>query len=148
MQDEPANMGAWPHMRAEPRRRVLDVPLEPVSRPESSSPSVGQHSRHLEELRRTSSGVSSVPSAVDAAVESTGQGAAMYFTDRGHRGARGPARRRGGHPGLARRRGCRSSSTSNPEFEVPVERLATWLARLDDPDDPDDADDPDDRDDD
>ncbi len=24
-----------------------------------------------------------------------------------------------------------------PEFEVPVERLATWLARLDDPDDPD-----------
>jgi hypothetical protein len=23
----------------------------------------------------------------------------------------------------------------NPEFEVPVERLATWLARLDDPDD-------------
>jgi hypothetical protein len=24
---------------------------------------------------------------------------------------------------------------SYPEFEVPVERLATWLARLDDPDD-------------
>ena len=23
----------------------------------------------------------------------------------------------------------------NPEFETPVERLATWLARLDDPDD-------------
>jgi hypothetical protein len=23
----------------------------------------------------------------------------------------------------------------NPEFEVPVERLATWLARLDDPED-------------
>jgi hypothetical protein len=23
----------------------------------------------------------------------------------------------------------------NPEFEVPIERLATWLARLDDPDD-------------
>jgi len=22
----------------------------------------------------------------------------------------------------------------NPDFEVPVERLATWLARLDDPD--------------
>jgi hypothetical protein len=22
----------------------------------------------------------------------------------------------------------------NPEFEVPVERLATWLARVDDPD--------------
>ncbi|TDU04251.1 hypothetical protein EDD99_2707 [Streptomyces sp. 846.5] len=26
----------------------------------------------------------------------------------------------------------------NPEFEVPVERLATWLARLDDEDDEDD----------
>jgi hypothetical protein len=23
----------------------------------------------------------------------------------------------------------------NPDFEVPVERLATWLARLDDPED-------------
>jgi Family of unknown function (DUF6104) len=23
----------------------------------------------------------------------------------------------------------------NPEFETPIERLATWLARLDDPDD-------------
>jgi hypothetical protein len=36
----------------------------------------------------------------------------------------------------------------NPEFEVPVDRLATWLARLDDdPDDPNDPDDPDDPDD-
>ncbi len=26
----------------------------------------------------------------------------------------------------------------HPEFEVPVERLATWLARLDDDEDPDD----------
>ena len=24
---------------------------------------------------------------------------------------------------------------AHPDFEVPVERLATWLARLDDPDD-------------
>ena len=23
----------------------------------------------------------------------------------------------------------------NPDFEIPVERLATWLARLDDPED-------------
>ncbi|MET8249549.1 DUF6104 family protein [Streptomyces sp. NPDC005202] len=23
----------------------------------------------------------------------------------------------------------------NPEFEIPIDRLATWLARLDDPDD-------------
>jgi hypothetical protein len=25
----------------------------------------------------------------------------------------------------------------NPEFETPIERLATWLARLDDDEDPD-----------
>jgi hypothetical protein len=55
----------------------------------------------------------------------------MYFTDRGLEE-------------LAERRGDESVSLSwlaerlrefvdlNPEFEVPVERLATWLARLDD----------------
>ena len=58
----------------------------------------------------------------------------MYFTDRGIEE-------------LAQRRGDDEVSLSwlaeqlrtfvdlNPEFEVPVERLATWLARLDDPDD-------------
>jgi hypothetical protein len=56
----------------------------------------------------------------------------MYFTDRGIEE-------------LASRRGDEDVSLSwladrlsefvdlNPEFEVPVERLATWLARLDDP---------------
>ena len=29
----------------------LDVPLKPVSRPESTSPAVGQHSRHVEEQK-------------------------------------------------------------------------------------------------
>jgi hypothetical protein len=55
----------------------------------------------------------------------------MYFTDRGIEE-------------LAQRRGDDEVSLSwlaeqlrtfvdlNPEFEVPVERLATWLARLDD----------------
>jgi hypothetical protein len=58
----------------------------------------------------------------------------MYFTDRGLEE-------------LAERRGDETVSLSwlaermrefvdlNPEFEIPVERLATWLARLDDEDD-------------
>ncbi|MFD1860473.1 DUF6104 family protein [Aeromicrobium camelliae] len=57
----------------------------------------------------------------------------MYFTDRGIEE-------------LAARRGDENVSLAwlaeqfstfvdlNPEFEVPVERLATWLARLDDED--------------
>lgn len=60
----------------------------------------------------------------------------MYFTDRGIEE-------------LAARRGEEEVSLSwvaerlrefvdlNPEFEIPVERLATWLARLDDEDDAD-----------
>ena len=58
----------------------------------------------------------------------------MYFTDRGLEE-------------LERRRGDEEVTLAwlaeqlqafvdlNPEFEVPVERLATWLARLDDEDD-------------
>lgn len=58
----------------------------------------------------------------------------MYFTDRGIEE-------------LETRRGDETVTLSwvseqlrtfvdlNPEFEVPVERLATWLARLDDDDD-------------
>ena len=57
----------------------------------------------------------------------------MYFTDRGIEE-------------LERRRGDEAVTLAwlaeqfktfvdlNPEFEVPVERLATWLARLDDED--------------
>ncbi|HEX2357807.1 MAG TPA: DUF6104 family protein [Micromonosporaceae bacterium] len=58
----------------------------------------------------------------------------MYFTDRGIEE-------------LAERRGDESVTLEwvagrlrdfldlNPEFETPIERLATWLARLDDDDD-------------
>jgi Family of unknown function (DUF6104) len=58
----------------------------------------------------------------------------MYFTDRGIEE-------------LEKRRGDEEVTLAwvadrlqefvdlNPEFEVPVERLATWLARHDDPDD-------------
>ena len=56
----------------------------------------------------------------------------MYFTDRGIEELQ---RRRGEEDvsldWLAER--LREFVDLNPEFETPVERLATWLARLDDP---------------
>jgi multifunctional 2-oxoglutarate metabolism enzyme len=51
VQDEPANMGAWPHMALHLTPELEGLPFYRVSRPESSSPSVGQHSRHLEEQK-------------------------------------------------------------------------------------------------
>jgi hypothetical protein len=57
----------------------------------------------------------------------------MYFTDRGIEEL---AERRGeesvSFAWLAER--LREFVDLNPDFEVPVERLATWLARLDDED--------------
>ena len=57
----------------------------------------------------------------------------MYFTDRGIEELQ---RRRGEEEvsldWLAER--LREFVDLNPEFETPIERLATWLARLDDPD--------------
>ncbi len=64
----------------------------------------------------------------------------MYFTDRGIEEL---AERRGEEQvalsWLAER--LRQFVDLNPEFEVPVERLATWLARLDDDTEDDLADD-------
>ena len=58
----------------------------------------------------------------------------MYFTDRGIEELE---TRRGDNEvslaWLADR--LRTFVDLNPEFETPIERLATWLARLDDPDD-------------
>jgi hypothetical protein len=58
----------------------------------------------------------------------------LYFTDRGIEELES---RRGeeetSFAWLAER--LREFVDLNPEFEVPVERLATWLARLDDEDD-------------
>ncbi len=58
----------------------------------------------------------------------------MYFTDRGIEELQG---RRGDEEvsiaWLADR--LQEFVDLHPDFEVPVERLATWLARLDDPDD-------------
>jgi hypothetical protein len=58
----------------------------------------------------------------------------MYFTDRGIEELE---RRRGEEElsiaWLAER--LREFVDRNPDFETPIERLATWLARLDDEDD-------------
>ena len=54
----------------------------------------------------------------------------MYFTDRGIEELQ--ARRGDEEVSLAER--LSEFVDLNPEFEIPVERLATWLARLDDED--------------
>ncbi len=58
----------------------------------------------------------------------------MYFTDRGIEELES---RRGAEPvSLAWLAGrLQEFVDANPDFEVPVERLATWLARLDDDED-------------
>jgi 2-oxoglutarate dehydrogenase E1 component len=50
VQDEPTNMGPAPHFRLN-LFPELDHEVQVISRPESSSPSVGQHSRHVEEQK-------------------------------------------------------------------------------------------------
>ena len=58
----------------------------------------------------------------------------MYFTDRGIEELE--SRRGADEVTLAwLAEQLRTFVDLNPEFEVPVERLATWLARLDDEDD-------------
>ena len=58
----------------------------------------------------------------------------MYFTDRGIEEL--DARRGGETVTLSWvSEQLRTFVDLNPEFEIPVERLATWLARLDDEDD-------------
>ena len=48
---EPANMGPWPHMALHITPQLDGLPFYRVSRPESTSPAVGQHSRHIEEQK-------------------------------------------------------------------------------------------------
>ncbi len=50
VQDEPANMGPWTHFALN-LFPELDIDYVRVSRPESASPAVGQHSRHVEEQK-------------------------------------------------------------------------------------------------
>jgi 2-oxoglutarate decarboxylase len=51
VQDEPANMGAWPHMALNLAPELGGIPFECVSRTESAAPSVGQVKVHQAELR-------------------------------------------------------------------------------------------------
>jgi 2-oxoglutarate dehydrogenase E1 component len=49
VQDEPANMGAWPHMKLHLEHELGGIPLLGVSRPESAAPSVGQLKVHQDQ---------------------------------------------------------------------------------------------------
>ncbi|MGH3507707.1 MAG: hypothetical protein ACRDO2_10935, partial [Nocardioidaceae bacterium] len=51
VQDEPANMGPWPHMKLNLAPELGDIPFSRISRHESSAPSVGQASVHQSELK-------------------------------------------------------------------------------------------------
>jgi 2-oxoglutarate dehydrogenase E1 component len=49
VQDEPANMGAWPHMKLHLGPELGDIPFDGVTRPESAAPSVGQLKVHQDQ---------------------------------------------------------------------------------------------------
>jgi 2-oxoglutarate decarboxylase len=49
VQDEPANMGGWPHMKLYLGPEFGDIPFVLVSRPESAAPSVGQLKVHQDQ---------------------------------------------------------------------------------------------------
>ncbi|MGH3471019.1 MAG: multifunctional oxoglutarate decarboxylase/oxoglutarate dehydrogenase thiamine pyrophosphate-binding subunit/dihydrolipoyllysine-residue succinyltransferase subunit [Nocardioidaceae bacterium] len=51
VQDEPANMGPWPHMKLNLAPELGTLPFNLVSRHESAAPSVGQTSVHQTELK-------------------------------------------------------------------------------------------------
>ncbi|HYJ27070.1 MAG TPA: multifunctional oxoglutarate decarboxylase/oxoglutarate dehydrogenase thiamine pyrophosphate-binding subunit/dihydrolipoyllysine-residue succinyltransferase subunit, partial [Nocardioides sp.] len=50
VQDEPRNMGPWPHYQLNVWPQ-LDMVVEPVTRPSSAAPSVGTVKRHVEEQK-------------------------------------------------------------------------------------------------
>ena len=127
VQDEPRNMGPWPHyaLNAWP---ALDLHVEPVTRQASSSPSVGTVKRHMEEQKAL------LDRAFAPVRGPRRPRLLMYFTDRGIEELE---KRRGDEEvtlaWVAER--LQEFTDLHPEFETAVERLATWLARLDDPED-------------
>ena len=160
VQDEPANMGAWPFMALKLPHHIEGLRMSRISRPASSSPAVGSAKLHEAEQEALIAGAFAGGTARLARPPGRrrrrggeGPGAAHRGPRRrgrvhvrkkaesthvlhrpGHRGADGSARRGGGHlTWLAER--LREFVDLNPEFETPVDRLATWLARLDDEDD-------------
>ena len=125
VQDEPRNMGAWPFMS---RSRLLGQVEGRVSLPLTGRHPPGQ----LGALRSPAPGSSSIVS-FSTTPSPRSSGVRVYFTDRGIEELE---HRRGDEEvtlaWLADR--MRDFVDINPEFEVPVERLATWLARIDDAD--------------
>jgi 2-oxoglutarate decarboxylase len=65
VQDEPLNMGPWPHYQLNVWPG-LDLVVEPVTRPESASPSVGTIKRHTEEQKSLLDTAFAAPSAAPA----------------------------------------------------------------------------------
>ena len=131
MQDEPGNMGPWPRysLNVWPERRRH---RRAITRPRSSSPSVGTAKRHTEEQKALLA--AAFDTEADRAVRALLTATGMYFTDRGIEELQ---QRRGDEEVTLAWLGDRLQefTDTHPEFETAVERLATWLARLDDPED-------------
>src|SRR5262249_33442592 len=50
VQEEPANMGAWPFLRLQLGERLFDrFPFSGITRPASATPATGSHRRHKQE---------------------------------------------------------------------------------------------------
>ena len=120
VQDEPANQGAWPFMALNLPQRLAEAEpgktwrLTPMTRPESSAPSVGSASVHLQQQR--------------ALMERLRLGA-MYFTTGIEELGGGETRVTLGW--LAEQ--LRTLSTFIPNSRLPWS-ACHWLARLDDED--------------
>ena len=117
VQDEPANMGAWPYMALHlPEKTGRRIAV--ISRPPSSAPASGSAKTHAAEQ-------AAILEAVFAEERLT-----LYFTDRGIEELE---ERRGTEQvalsWLAER--LRDFVDENPDAEATVDRLASWLARLD-----------------
>ncbi|WP_084623022.1 multifunctional oxoglutarate decarboxylase/oxoglutarate dehydrogenase thiamine pyrophosphate-binding subunit/dihydrolipoyllysine-residue succinyltransferase subunit, partial [Nocardioides sp. CF8] len=65
VQDEPKNMGPWPHYQLNVWPG-FDLTVEPVTRPESASPSVGTIKRHVEEQKSLLDAAFAAPTAAPA----------------------------------------------------------------------------------
>jgi hypothetical protein len=127
VQEEPANQGAWPFMALN-LPQVIDRPLQAISRPAIElACQCGTDHRHEAEQRLL----------VDQAFASGGQPDVLHRSR--NRGVAAAPRRRPGQPGLAGRAAARVHRPA-PQFDSAVDRLATWLARLDDADDAEDLD--------
>ncbi len=135
VQDEPRNMGPWPHYVLTVWPHVGHV--EPITRPAAVLP-VGRHRqaarRGAEVADRVRLRGAAGPRRHRRAPRLLTGRRPVYFTDRGIEELE---RRRGDEDvtvaWLAER--LQEFVDTFPEFEIPVERFATWLARLDDPDD-------------